>query len=120
MRISIVIFGAAALLNGCVPWRVQETPHLSGVVVDANSKSPIVGAKLHFQEFPEHAVVTNQGGQYDLPLIKKWRLMPLAPVDRFGHTTLVVEATGFETATMQVAIHTAAQAQTSDIELKPN
>ena len=102
LRIAVV----AAVLGGCVPYPLQETPRLTGQVADAVTKQPVVDARLHYEEFPERVIATGSDGQFEFPAISKWQLVPIGPLDRFGARTLVVHALGYQPASRRVPIMT--------------
>ncbi|MDP2325245.1 MAG: hypothetical protein Q8N51_14620 [Gammaproteobacteria bacterium] len=81
-------------LSGCIPYPLQETGHIYGRVTDAATSEPVPTARLHYKEF-EPVVRAGNDGSYDFPTISKWQLVLLLPVDRFGESTLLIEADGY-------------------------
>src|SRR5689334_18354485 len=53
--------------TGCVPWRLQETPHVTGAVLDAQTQQPLAAATLHYQRYPRRVVRTSMNGEFDFP-----------------------------------------------------
>lgn len=83
-------------LASCIPYPVQETPHVSGVVVDAATKRPISGARVMFDRHQQTPVLTDSRGRFDIPVITRVELMPLAPYNRFGEDRyLIIDAPGY-------------------------
>src|SRR5262245_41823474 len=56
----------AASLSGCVPYSMPETPHVSGVVGDANTKRPFTGAKASFDKYKQKPAFTDSSGRFDI------------------------------------------------------
>jgi hypothetical protein len=84
-------------LSGCIPYPVQETPHVSGTVIDAAMKRAIAGARVSFDKYQQQPALTDSRGRFDIPAISKVELMPLAPYDRFGEDRyLVIDAPGYK------------------------
>lgn len=81
-------------LSACVPYPLQETGHIHGRITDASTGDPVSTARLHYKEF-EPVVAAGTDGNYDFPAISKWQLVPLLPIDRFGESTLLIEADGY-------------------------
>jgi hypothetical protein len=82
--------------SGCIPYRLKETPRVSGKVVSSANKLPVGGAALHYTRFPKKIMLTGPDGTFDFPAIYKWQLVPLGPMDRFYKLELVAEAPGYE------------------------
>jgi hypothetical protein len=83
LRISFLAF--ALICSGCLPLQDAGTPHLAGSVLDASTKHPIAGARLHYAEFPKHEVYTGVDGHFDFPSISYWWWNVIL-VDSDGHT----------------------------------
>jgi hypothetical protein len=86
----------AASLSGCIPYPIQETPHVSGVVVDANTRRPITGAKASFDKYQQKPAFTDGGGRFDISAISTIKIMPLAPYDFSAQDLyLTIDAPGY-------------------------
>ncbi len=66
-------------LEACMPWPSQITPAVTGSVIDASTESPISGASVHIEEFPEKTATTSGNGQFSIKAIRKWEV--LTPFD---------------------------------------
>jgi len=105
-RAVAVVVTAGVALGGCIPLRLQETPPVSGIVVDASGGRPISGVRVYFLSSPECAAVTAADGRFSLAATSRWHLVPLLGVaDRFDRARLVAEARGFEPDARQYAHH---------------
>jgi hypothetical protein len=93
--LSILAVVLAFMVAGCIPYRVRQTPRVTGTVVSAADQKPISHATLHYTEFPEDIVAVSKNGTFDFPVIYRWEMVPLAPFDRFGNLHLLVEAPGY-------------------------
>ena len=104
MKLGLAAFVLTAGLQavGCVPVHLQETPAIRGTVTSTVNRTPISGANVLFQAFPEARTVTSSAGSFQLAAISKWQFIPLGsdqnPVQR-----LVVSALGYET--QDLAVH---------------
>src|SRR5262250_2613756 len=99
----LLLCAAGLLCSGCLPTRFADTPHITGAVVDAGSRSPIVGARLHYAAFPQHEAYTGTRGEYDLPTVSHWGLLVLLPIDRAPRVAvLTVEATNYVSTNVEV------------------
>jgi hypothetical protein len=85
MIFRIALLAVLLMCSGCLPLQDDGTPHLAGSVLDAATKHPIVGAKLHYAEFPKHEVYTGVDGHFDFPSISYWWWNVIF-VDSDGHT----------------------------------
>ena len=86
----------AASLAGCIPYVIRETPYVSGVVIDANTKRPISGAKAYFDKYEQKAAFTDTSGRFNLPAVSTVKIMPLAPYDFFAEDlSLTIDAPGY-------------------------
>lgn len=95
----------AALCAACIPHRLKETPQLSGTVTDARTALPIVGARLHYERFPNRMVASETDGRFAFPAIRRWILVPLgppAPMIAAPPQRLVVEASGYRTQSLEL------------------
>jgi hypothetical protein len=86
------------VMVGCIPYKLQETPRVSGVVRREADQQPVANARLHYPEYRKESVATSADGAFDFPPVFRWRMVPLAPLDRFGNVRLLVEAPGFQRA----------------------
>ncbi|HQS59827.1 MAG: hypothetical protein B7Y56_15795 [Gallionellales bacterium 35-53-114] len=92
--LSYILILSINPLAGCVPYPDQQTPHLSGRVVDVVTQEPISAALVTYDEYPKHSATTSTDGSFVLPAVKKWQL--LAPfLDHINYATLVVTAPNF-------------------------
>jgi hypothetical protein len=92
---TLLLF-AAASLSGCIPYVIHETPHVSGVVVDASTRRVISGAKAYFDEHDQKAVLTDGSGRFDISAVSTIKVMPLAPYDFFPEDLyLIIDAPGY-------------------------
>jgi hypothetical protein len=73
-------------------------PHVSGRVLDAETRRPIAGATVQFKHFQKSPVVTPADGSFDIPEVKSLRLYPVPLPDVSGShwQHLVVRASGYE------------------------
>jgi hypothetical protein len=93
---------ALAQAAGCIPLRVEDTPRVQGVVVDAATNRPVQGARVYFEDFPAHAAISGADGRFTLPAVRSWRAVPLVGVwDRFDLMRLSVESPHYERATLE-------------------
>jgi hypothetical protein len=89
--LSCILILTVAPLAGCVPYPDQQTPQLTGKVVDVVTQEPIAGALVAYEEYPKHTATTSTDGSFILPAVKKWQLR--APLfDHINYATLVVSA----------------------------
>src|SRR4051794_41045470 len=98
LPVRAILFAVLTGCSGCIPWHLQETPHVTGGVLDAQTQQPLVGARLYYERYPKHVVETSTDGQFDFPAISTWQLVPLGPYDRFYSQHLIAEASGYESA----------------------
>jgi len=90
------------MCSGCIPYHLQETPTVTGSVMDAATRQPIAGAKLHYEKYPDRVVLTSNDGVFAFPAIRKWQLVPLGPYDRFDKLHLRVDAVGYRTGEVEL------------------
>jgi hypothetical protein len=117
--------------SGCVPLRFTTSPGASGRVVDATTHAAISGAAVlvsrstYPPDSPDKAfsngrsptVMSREGGQFSVPLERRFDLY-FVPVDvfpRFG--LLVVKRQGYETTCVPFWSHSVADL--GQIEVKP-
>ena len=101
VKLPAVLMSLTLTSTGCLPFHLQDTPHLAGTVTTRSPQQPVAGAKLYYVKFPKEAVWTSASGQFDFPPLYHWHVMPLAPVDRFDREYLLVEATNCHTAHLE-------------------
>ena len=66
----------AVLLTGCVyPHTTNRTPELRGRVVDAQTGSPLVGAKVHWLSDSTPIAQTDAQGRYVLRATQNWHIL---------------------------------------------
>lgn len=97
-RLRAIVAPAGLAVAGCMPWPNRITPAVTGVVVDATSGSPISGASVHIEEFPERTATTNPNGEFTIKAIRKWEVLTLSDFegDRRPAYRIVAMASGFE------------------------
>src|SRR6266699_738111 len=84
---------ALAQAAGCIPLRVEDTPRVQGLVLDAATNRPVQGARVYFEDFPAHATISGADGSFTLPAVRRWHAVPLVGVmDRFDLMRLSVES----------------------------
>ena len=97
MRPASAVFGlvlAASLGEaGCIPYRLQETPRVTGTVLNAVDHKPVSNARLHYLSFPKKVVIASTDGAVDFPAIYRWQLVSFW--DRFYYLHLVTEVPGY-------------------------
>ena len=102
LAVRLLVAVGLTLVSGCIPFRIQDTPRVHGVVADAASNRPVTGARVYFQGFSDRAVVTGADGAFTLPAISQWHGVPLFGVmDRYDRMRMFVEATGYETSGLE-------------------
>ena len=94
--VRALLLSSVATFSGCFPYPVQETPHVSGTVVDAATQHPVAGAHVYFEHYQEQPAITERDGHFDIASISRVEMMPLAPLDRGGDRYLIVEAAGYQ------------------------
>ena len=99
----LIILAVALVCAGCLPTRRQDTLTISGAVVNAATQQPVVGARLHYVQFPEHVVYTGVEGCYAFPAISHFGFVMLLPMNRVHHVqTITVDAAGYVTTNVPV------------------
>ena len=97
-RMRVVLSFLTLSLAGCIPYPVQETPHVSGIVVDAATKRPVAGAHVMWDRYQETPVFTDGLGRFDIPVINQVEMIFLGPYDRFGEDRyLIIDAARYST-----------------------
>ena len=105
MKLHLAFAAALVLVSGCVPFPLQQTPLVSGHVVEASSGKPVSGAQLYYKEHPGQVIASAADGSFTFPSTSKWQLVPLGPYDRFGYNTLLIEAQGYQSSSKRVPIY---------------
>ena len=93
------------LVAGCIPYLTRETPYVSGVVIEADTRQAVGGARVSWDRYQQTPVVTSADGHFEIPTIRQFEMIALAPYDRFiqdlylivqapGHATLRVKMNG--------------------------
>ena len=96
MIYRIPLFALALICSGCLPMHWHDTPHLSGLVIDAATTQPIAGARLQYYKYPQHEVYTGADGRFDFPSLSHWGFIVLLPFDRLPpYSVLTVQASGY-------------------------
>ena len=90
-------------LSGCIPYHLQETPRVTGVVASSTGKTPVAHAKLHYTTFPSVIVTTSTNGTFDFPPIYRWELV-LVGEDRLYMLHLRAEASGYKSEELQFQV----------------
>jgi hypothetical protein len=104
MIIRVALLSILLMCSGCLPLQIKGTPHLAGSVIDADTKQPVAGARLHYAEFPKHEAYTGADGRYDFPRIDYWILFPIL-VDSDGpphESALTIEAPKYSSTSVLV------------------
>jgi|SRR5437879_4225591 len=100
VRLSVVV--ALVQAAGCIPLRIQDTPRVQGVILDAATNQPVQGARVCFEGFAARAVESGVDGSFVLPAVMKWHGVPLVGVmDRFDLMRLTVESPGYESVSLE-------------------
>jgi hypothetical protein len=95
--VCVLILAIAFVGTGCIPYYLQETPRVTGRVINAADQGPVEHARLHYTMFPKEIVIASADGTFDFRAIHRWQLVPLGPLDRFYDLHLLVEAPGYHT-----------------------
>jgi len=90
LLLAVTVFGL-----GCIPYHIQETPRVTGRVLNAVDQTPVGGAKLQYTTFPKESVIASADGTFDFPPIYKWELAFIMPGDPLYRLHLLVEAPGY-------------------------
>lgn len=106
----------AALCSGCWPWRFTTSPGVSGIVLDAETRSPVGRAEtvISLSKYPpdspkdalEHTrnpfVTTDDAGHFLIPNERRWGIYiwPVDALPEFG--LLVVRHDGYQTSSIPV------------------
>ena len=86
----------AFICSGCVTY--QLTPHVAGRVIDQSTREPIANATLYFDAFPSDVILSEVGGEVDLPAIERTKFLSGGPPkDAAMSQSLVVKADGHVT-----------------------
>jgi hypothetical protein len=96
-----VVPAVLVALTGCIPHRIQETPHIAGRVVDSATRRPIAGATLQFERFQDQPVVTDADGRFEIPAIYPIELVYLPPSRRSPVCYLRVNAPRYQSARLK-------------------
>lgn len=97
-RVLLIVSLSGFALAGCMPWPTRITPAVIGVVLDASTGSPVSGASVHIEEFPERTATTNPNGEFTIKAIRKWEILTPADFagDRRPAYRLIATAQGFQ------------------------
>jgi hypothetical protein len=93
----------AISVSGCVPYPIEQTPHLHGVVIDARTQQPLADAVLSFDDFHTISATTTADGTYDFPSITRWQMVAPYFDRHIPDRVLVVEAPGFRPLSVKIA-----------------
>ena len=88
----------AALLVGCMPYLLHDTPSASGRVLDAVSGEPIRGATVIASEsYSNRSISTKTGsdGKFELAAGTHWIAAPLGPFDPIQNATISITTPGY-------------------------
>ena len=102
MSRCIVAVMLSTVLTGCIPFPVrwQDTPPVSGQVIDAMSARPVAGATVIVRSLGSArsaTTVTGADGTFNLAPVTHWRVIPL-PMDVIEPpSTLTIGAAGYRT-----------------------
>ena len=92
----LIVVAALVQAAGCIPARIQDTPRVRGVIVDATTTQPVQGARIYFEQFADRAVMSRADGTFLLPAVMMWHGVPLVGVlDRFDMMRMKVESPGY-------------------------
>lgn len=83
------------LLTGCAPLPVQETPRITGVVINAKTQLPVPGTNVSYESFPQAAAVTSERGEFEIDAVKRWQVVVLG-TDHKPIQLLNVAAQGYK------------------------
>jgi hypothetical protein len=96
LSVRLIVVAALVQAAGCIPLRIQDTPRVRGVIVDATTTQPVQGARIYFEQFPDRAVMSGADGTFLLPAVMMWHGVPLVGVlDRFDTMRMKVESPGY-------------------------
>ena len=107
---------AVVFCSGCWPRSFTTNPGVSGVVLDAQTRSPVSGAKaiVSLSKYPPYSkdelltrtrppqVITDDAGRFLIPSERRWGIYiwPIDSLPEFG--LLVVKREGYETSCVPV------------------
>jgi hypothetical protein len=110
---------AGMLCSGCWPRSFTTSPGVSGIVLDAQTRSPVAGAKaaVSLSKYPPGSldeavtrtrtpqVTTDDAGQFSIPKEQRWGIY-IWPVDSYPEFgLLVVRRDGYETSCIPIWSH---------------
>jgi hypothetical protein len=67
-----LVFLLGVLQHGCVAWRYTTTPVVTGRVLDADTRKPVVGAEVGFRTHENVSTRTREDGSFTLVSDHKW------------------------------------------------
>jgi hypothetical protein len=81
-------------------WR---TGRHEGLIMDSVTRTPIEGARVHIQFYPETSAISDEKGRFTVgPILKRVKtLLLLAPAERACTDVLQIEHAGYDTVTVR-------------------
>ncbi|MCA9413754.1 MAG: hypothetical protein KC944_21230 [Candidatus Omnitrophica bacterium] len=95
--ISAVLLSIGILCQGCVVFWYPTTPKVSGVVIDENSNTPVIGARVGMRDHEKIHSSTGRDGTFHLPPNREWGPAFIIPFEGMTRGRLFVEAPGYIT-----------------------